>query len=303
MSYKICSIGECMIELTNIDNKKYSLSVAGDTLNFCFYLNKELFKVFYFTAIGNSDISKEALIFFQKNNINTQLVHKDLSNEIGLYIIKNKKSGEKKFYYWRDNSAAKYYLNNLKLKKIYKKIYNFDFLYLTGITLSLIEKKNLNNLIDFINFCKSKNCKIIFDLNLRIKRWNKKDLLSFFKKILLKVDILFASGEDIKLWKGNDNIITFLNIIKKNKISHGIYRKNAKYNYSFLNKNKYVVQNKILNKVVDTSGAGDGYNAAYLNNFIQTNDPKKALKAASKIGAKIIMKKGAIVDVKENNRT
>ena len=35
-----------------------------------------------------------------------------------------------------------------------------------------------------------------------------------------------------------------------------------------------------------------------LNNFIQTNDPKKALKAASKIGAKIIMKKGAIVDVK-----
>ena len=55
---------------------------------------------------------------------------------------------------------------------------------------------------------------------------------------------------------------------------------------------------EIKNKVVDTSGAGDGYNATYLSSFIQTNDPKKALKAASKIGAKIIMKKGAIVDVK-----
>lgn len=297
MSYKICSIGECMIELTNIDNKNYSLSVAGDTLNFCFYLNKELFNVFYFTSIGNSEMSKEALFFFKKNNINTQLVHKDLNNEIGLYIIKNKKSGEKKFYYWRDNSAAKYYLNNLNVKKISKKIQNFDFLYLSGITLSLIEIKNLNNIIDFINFCKSKNCKIIFDLNIRIKRWNKKKLLSFLNIILLKVDIFFASGEDVKFWKGNDKISTFLDITRKNKIPHGIYRKNAKCNYAFLKKDKYIIQNKILNKVVDSSGAGDGYNATYLSNFIQTNDPKKALIAASKIGAKIIMKKGAIVDV------
>jgi 2-dehydro-3-deoxygluconokinase len=298
MSYKICSIGECMIELTNIDNKNYSLSVAGDTLNFCFYLKKELFNVFYFTAIGNSEMSKEALYFFQKNNINTQLVHKDPKNEIGLYIIKNTKSGEKQFYYWRDNSAAKYYLNNLNIKNMSKKIQNFDFLYLSGITLSLIEKKNLNHIINFIDSCKSKNCKVIFDLNIRIKRWNKKNLLSFLKIILLKVDILFASGEDIKLWKGNDKISTFLDIIKKNKILHGVYRKNAKYNYSFLQKNKFIVQNKLLNKVVDTSGAGDGYNATYLSSFIHTNDPKKALKAASKIGAKIIMKKGAIVDVK-----
>ena len=143
-----------------------------------------------------------------------------------------------------------------------------------------------------------KNCKVIFDLNIRIKRWNKKKLLSFLNIILLKVDIFFASGEDVKFWKGNDKISTFLDIIKKNKILHGVYRKNAQYNYSFLQKNKFIVQNKLLNKVVDTSGAGDGYNATYLSSFIHTNDPKKALKAASKIGAKIIMKKGAIVDVK-----
>ena len=31
---------------------------------------------------------------------------------------------------------------------------------------------------------------------------------------------------------------------------------------------KYMIRNKPINKVVDTSGAGDGYNAAYLSNFI-----------------------------------
>jgi sugar/nucleoside kinase (ribokinase family) len=50
--------------------------------------------------------------------------------------------------------------------------------------------------------------------------------------------------------------------------------------------------------VVDTSGAGDGYNAAYLSSFIISNNPQIALNEASKIGAKIVMKKGAIVNVK-----
>ena len=49
---------------------------------------------------------------------------------------------------------------------------------------------------------------------------------------------------------------------------------------------------------VTASGAGDGYNAAYLSSFIISNNPQIALNEASKIGAKIVMKKGAIVNVK-----
>ena len=41
---KICSISECMIEITNIYNNNFQLSFAGDTLNFCSYLNKKNFK-------------------------------------------------------------------------------------------------------------------------------------------------------------------------------------------------------------------------------------------------------------------
>ena len=58
-----------------------------------------------------------------------------------------------------------------------------------------------------------------------------------------------------------------------------------------------MIKNKLLKKVLDTSGAGDGYNAAYLSNFLKYYDPQQALRCASGIGAKIVMKKGAIVDV------
>tara|TARA_B100001964_G_scaffold244076_1_gene324149 strand:+ start:1426 stop:2319 length:894 start_codon:yes stop_codon:yes gene_type:complete len=297
MKIEICSIGECMIEFSNLENNLYKQSIAGDTLNFSFYLDKKIFSTFFLTAIGTSDISQKVLNFLKKEKINLELVTKIASNEIGLYLIKNDNLGEKRFYYWRDNSAAKIFFNN-NIKKFKKKLQHFEYIYFTGITLSLLEHKNINNFMGLVNYFKKKNSKIVFDLNIRINRWSKKTLILYLNKLLPKVDIFFASGEDFFYWKSSKKVYDFEKILNKFKISHGIYRKNAQYNYAFYNNKKYMIKNKLLKKVVDTSGAGDGYNAAYLSNFLENYDPQKALRFASGIGAKIVMKKGAIVDVK-----
>jgi 2-dehydro-3-deoxygluconokinase len=297
MKIKICAIGECMIEFSNLEKNLYKQSIAGDTLNFSFYLDKKIFNPFFLTAIGTSDISQKVLSFLKQEKINIDLVKKIALNEIGLYLIKNDKLGEKRFYYWRDNSAAKFFFNN-NIKKFSKKLQNFEYIYFTGITLSLLEDKNIDNFMGLINYFKKKNSKIVFDLNIRINRWSKKTLILYLNKLLPKVDIFFASGEDFFYLKSSEKVIDFEKIINKFKIPHGIYRKNAQYNYSFYNNKKYMIKNKLLKKVVDTSGAGDGYNAAYLSNFLKNYDPQKALGCASRIGAKIVMKKGAIVDVR-----
>jgi len=296
MKTTICSIGECMIEMTNLKHNSYNFSIAGDTLNFSSYLNHRIFKTFYVTAIGASDINKAVINFFKEKKINIDLVKKNSFKEIGLYLIKNTKKGEKQFYYWRDDSAAKFFLNNIN-KNLFKK-YKFDYIYLTGITLSLLDTKNIDKFITSLLFLKKRNSKVIFDFNIRIKRWSKKNLNLYLNKILPNVDILFCSGEDLISWKNNDHLQTFYNVLKKFNIHHGIYRKNEEYNYSYYKNIKYMIKNKSIKKTVDTSGAGDGYNAAYLSNFIISNNPQLALKNASEIGAKIVMKKGAIVNVK-----
>ena len=299
MKIKICSIGECMLELANVKKKVlYSQSIAGDTLNFSTYLDKKIFDTFYLSAVGTSEISNRTFNFLKKQKINTNLVSQINSHEIGLYLIENSNLGEKKFYYWRDNSAAKFFFNNQDITKYIKQLQKFQYVYFTGITLSLFESKNFDNFISLLQLLKKKQVKIIFDLNIRIKRWYKKKLISYFSKTLPLIDILFASGEDLYFWKGKNTLKTFGSIINKYDINHGVYRNNAKFNYSFYDNERYIIKNKIINKVVDTSGAGDGYNAAYLSNFIKFNSSQKALKAASEIGAKIVMKNGAIVDVR-----
>ena len=298
MKINVCSIGEAMIEISNIKNSLYNQSFAGDTLNFCNYLDKKKLNAFFLSAIGKSEINQSLLDFIKSKNISTKYIKQINQFEVGLYLIKNKDNGEKQFFYWRDESAAKQYFNNIDFIKLYKELKNFDYIYFSGITLSIIHISKLNNFIKLLKLLKSKKIKIVFDFNIRPSRWNKKNLNIFLDSVLKFVDICFLSGEDMNNWKNKNNIKSHEQIVRKYKIKHSIFRKNAKFTYVFLNKTRYVFRNKLLKKVVDTSGAGDGFNAAYLSNFIVNNDPLLALKAGSSLGSKIVMKKGAIVDVK-----
>ena len=287
-----------MIEISNKKNNLYNQSFAGDTLNFCNYLDKKNLNAFFLSAIGNSGINQSFLKFVKSKLISTKLIKQINQYEIGLYLIENKNNGEKQFFYWRDESAAKQYFNNIDFLNLYKELKHFDYIYFSGITLSIIDISKLNNFIKLLRLLKSKKIKLVFDFNIRPSRWNKKNLNKFLDSVLKFVDICFLSGEDMNFWKNKNNIKSYEQIIRKYKIKHSIFRKNAKITYVFLNKIKYVFRNKLIKKVVDTSGAGDGFNAAYLSNFIVHKDPVLALKAGSSLGSKIIMKKGAIVDVK-----
>ena len=298
MKINVCSIGEAMIEISNIKNSFYNQSFAGDTLNFCNYLDKKKLNAFFLSAIGKSEINQSLLDFVKSKNISTKYIKQINQFEVGLYLIKNKDNGEKQFFYWRDESAAKQYFNNIDFLNLYKELKNFDYIYFSGITLSIIHISKLNNFIKLLKLLKRKKIKIVFDFNIRPSRWNKKNLNIFLDSVLKFVDICFLSGEDMNYWKNKNNIKSYEQIVRKYKIKHSIFRKNAKFTYVFLNKTRYVFKNKLLKTVVDTSGAGDGFNAAYLSNFIVNNDPVLALKAGSSLGSKIVMKKGAIVDVK-----
>ena len=293
---KICSIGECMIEITNTYNNNFQQSFAGDTLNFCSYLNKKNFNVDYLSSVGKSEINKDFFNLLKSKKISKKLIHIHPNNETGLYLIKNDKNGEKNFYYWRDNSAAKNYLNELNYKKLEIILKKYHYIYFSGITLSIISKNKQKDFCNLIKKLKEYNVKIIFDLNIRIKRWpNKKHLNASINLFLPFIDILFSTGEDIKNWKNNDNLSFFNKLIKSNKINHAIFRKNASLNYAILNDQIYKITNKVHKMIVDSSGAGDGYNAAYISEFLTSGDVYRSLQASHSLGSKIVMKKGAII--------
>jgi len=294
--FKLCAIGECMIEIANIKDNKFIQSFAGDTLNFLSYLNKERINVDYLTSISNSEINKNFFHFLKSKKISSKLIYVHPNKETGLYLIKNNKNGEKNFYYWRDDSAAKNYLNELNYKKFEVILEKYHYIYFSGITLSIISEKKQKDFYNLIKKLKKKKIIIIFDLNIRLKRWrNLKNLTKSLNIFLPYIDILFSTGEDMKNWKNNDSFEFFKKFVKNKKIKHAIFRKNAYLNYAIFNNKVFKVTNKIHKKIVDSSGAGDGYNAAYISKFLTSGDISLSLKSSHLLGSKIVMKKGAII--------
>jgi len=293
---KFCSVGECMLEIANINKNKYIQSFAGDTLNFASYLNKKLIDVDYLTSVGISEINKIFFKLLRQKNISKKLVHIHAIKETGLYLINNNSLGEKKFYYWRDDSAAKNYFNSLNFMDLKNILLKYNYLYFSGITLSIISLRKQKEFLQLIKKLKKNNVKIIFDLNIRLKRWSNLNYLSISLNLFLPfVDILFATGEDMKNWQNKDGLNNFINLIKKSNINHAIFRKSASINYALYEGEVCKKINIVRKKIIDSSGAGDGYNAAYISSFLDKGNIVESLKAAHAMGFEITMKKGAII--------
>lgn len=52
----------------------------------------------------------------------------------GLYYIETDSTGERTFYYWRNEAAAKFWLESDAAAAICEELATFDYLYLSGIS-------------------------------------------------------------------------------------------------------------------------------------------------------------------------
>ena len=95
---RICSIGECMIELSSTNKDQYSLGFAGDTANTAIYLSRLGASSSYITSVGNDKLSKKMISFLRKEKVKTNNIHINKKETVGLYLIDNNKNGERNFF-------------------------------------------------------------------------------------------------------------------------------------------------------------------------------------------------------------
>ena len=91
---RICSIGECMIELSSTNNGKYTLGYAGDSANTAIYLSRLGAHSSYITSVGNDKFSKSMINFFEKEKVKTNNIYINKKETIGIGKGKSKKIAE-----------------------------------------------------------------------------------------------------------------------------------------------------------------------------------------------------------------
>lgn len=278
----ILCCGEALIDMIPYqleDNQKtYIPKVGGSIYNTAIALGRMGANPFFLGAIAGDEFGEMILDELKQSKVNTSLcLQSDFNTTFAFANIKN---GTTTYTFIDENSANK----NINLKDISALPKEITTLYIGGIC--LMSEPNGSEIETFINK-ESKDKVVFFDPNIRpnlIK--NKSVYMKRFENILLQSDIIKVSDEDLE-WlypdSNEDEICNMwlekgLSIVVLTKGSAGALIKSN--NHEVFSKGKKV-------EVVDTIGAGDIFNAAFVFSLSENNCLEK--KTIKDVSAKILV--------------
>ncbi|WP_068545154.1 sugar kinase [Thalassotalea crassostreae] len=302
----IIVMGECMIEFgraanTNSPDKSelYKKSFAGDVFNTGIYIKrciKDQAKVKFLTAIGNDENSNELLAMMSQESLDTSLVFRSSSAQMGLYLINVDAEGERSFSYWRNASAAKQVMSFVD-DNTYAKSANTDLFFLSGISIAILSAKDREKLWQFMSNLKANGSRIVFDPNYRPALWDSIDeTKDAYDRAFKLADIALPGVDDHMALYNASCPEDVASQLEQYNIAEIVIKNGSKgMLISELGKRSYIDVEPVKH-VVDTTSAGDAFNGGYLSARLSGKHAIQAAKFAAKVSACVIQHKGAIVD-------
>ncbi|MBC07384.1 MAG: ribokinase [Thalassospira sp.] len=295
MSVDVICIGEAMGEISFSPTGDSSVKVGGDTFNTAVYLGRLGIKSGFASAVGTDPFGDMIRAVLRDNQVSDAfLISTDLANT-GLYSITNRADGERFFHYWRNQSAARQTLS-LAPPVYLQALEGAPWLYLSGISLHVLEE-DMALLMQTLEACKAKGGKIAFDGNFRPKLWEEKhdQAREIYARITALSDLVLPTFEDEALLWGDATAQATIDRIAKLGPSMIVVKQGA--DGCLLYDHGDVAHIAIPNPVtaVDTTAAGDSFNAGFLAALIKGEDGTAATLSGHELAAKVITHRGAII--------
>ena len=294
---RIISVGEVMIEMARGSDGRFSQASGGDTFNTAVYLARRGLPVAYATALGDDPYSDRIVALAAAEGIVTDQIVRVPGRVPGLYLIETDSKGERTFQYWRDTSPARELFELPQWSSIAESLMAARIIYFSGITLSLYSNTSLGRFFAILEMARQAGTKVVFDGNYRPRGW-KGDLQRtrrVFMEALKRVDIALPTYEDEALLWGDqspDATIERLQAFGIGEIAikngHNSALVAAAGHREFIPVPDVVVP-------IDTTAAGDSFNAGYMAARLSDENPADAAVAGHKLASEVIQHRGAIM--------
>jgi 2-dehydro-3-deoxygluconokinase len=294
---RIVSIGEVMIEMARGADGRFGQACGGDTFNTAVYLARRGLPVAYATALGDDIYSDRIVALAAAEGIATDLILRVPGRLPGLYLIETDTKGERTFHYWRDTAPARELFELPDWGRLAESIIGARIVYFSGITLSIYSNQGLGRFLALLELARKAGTKVVFDGNYRPRAW-KGDLQrtrTVFMEALKRVDIALPTYDDEALLWGDPSPDATIERLQAFGIGEIAIKNGPNSALVAAGGHKEFVPVPDVVVPVDTTAAGDSFNAGYMAARLANENPGDAAIAGHKLASEVIKHRGAIM--------
>lgn len=288
---RIVVIGEGMLELAR-KGGDWQLGHGGDTLNTAIHLARLGHDVAYLTALGSDPLSGDLKAKWAAEGLDTSLVLDHPNRSTGLYAISTDAAGERSFAYWRDTSAAREMFSLRGSAGALEVAAQANLIAFSLITLAILPPEARALLLAMACDVRRRGGKVAFDGNYRPRLWSEPaEARAARDAAIACATIGLPTLEDETALSGEADAASVASHWQSLGCAETVVKLGA--SGCRLPDGNLIAPEAVLSPI-DTSGAGDAFNAGYLGARLNGADPTEAARAGHSLAGWTIMRPGAI---------
>ncbi len=298
---RIALFGECLIELRGEPLGELRQGFGGDTLNTAVYLARLGtvlgLRAGYATGLGDDPYSDAMLARWEAEQVGTSLVRRLPERLPGLYAIHLDPNGERRFAYWRGESAARDYFRTDETTPLERAAPALDAFYFSGISLAILDAPSRERLLGVARRVRAAGGRVCFDSNYRPRLWKSPaDAVACHARACAGADIALVTLDDEALLHGTATPAQTLDRCLALPAAEVVVRRGAQPVVLRLpGEAPFEVATTPVAQVVDTTAAGDAFAAGYIGARLAGRDGRAAAQLGNRLAAVVIQHPGAIV--------
>ena len=288
-TFDLIGIGECLVEFNALGNGLYQLGYSGDVLNALSCAGRLGLSTGLISAIGNDAFSEELRGILNSERIDLSQTPVLEGKANGVYFVHVNESGGPAYHFLRKDSAATETFVLQPMSELIHYARSGSVLLLSSIPLAVMKERG--KIFDLLRAVKGETV-ICYDLNIRKALWNdSSELSSILDELAPLADALFVTDEDDEFLFGPRDGETAIRDYRARGFSHVIFRRGGEPTVVGYRGDIFEVPVPRVSNIVDTTGAGDAFNAGFIAAMLKGHPPYECTAmgnaaAASSIGSR-----------------